>query len=251
VGATPRELAHDGSSSPALPARNLYGQATSARPPRSPLRALLVRATPAPAIWSAFCLDPAYHSFLAVLEGVFAARENPRRPPRRDLVLALRKGLRTPAGRVYPDSAAGDQAFFHEGVFVVTPTTHRSAIQHALGSRRTWKSVPFVDTVTDAGPEADAVVVSYGVSDPSSPARGKFLYSRTGGNVSITAPAPSASSAPRAILDASLLVPRLRRGRPRPRLHARPARRGEERGERRGPAGKRRRPLVVMRVGKR
>ena len=138
----------------------------------------------------AFCLDPAYPLVLAVLEGVFAARENQVEAELvARLVVGLRRGLRDERDMTYSDTSAGDHAFFREGVFVVSP--HHAqirAIRRALDTARTWKSAPFVDTVDKMqGQEAWAVVVSYGVSDPEfAEQEAEFIYSLNRLNVAIT-----------------------------------------------------------------
>jgi DNA replication ATP-dependent helicase Dna2 len=96
-----------------------------------------------------------------------------------DLVIALLDGMS------YDD----DETFFSQGVFVVSP--HRAqirAIRGELQLRREWTSPPFVDTVDKMqGQEAEAVVISYGVSDPEYALReAEFIYSVQRLNVSVT-----------------------------------------------------------------
>lgn len=132
------------------------------------------------------CLDPAAPLVFVVLDGVRAAAENAIEARlAADLIEALRDSLADRAGRPYPD----DRAFFRDGVFVVSP--HRAqnrAIRQELATRRAWTAPPFVDTVDKMqGQEAEAVVVSYGVSDPEYALNeGEFIYSVNRLNVAIT-----------------------------------------------------------------
>ena len=156
-------------------------------------------------------LDPGYPLAVGLLEGVRAAREN-----RVEAALvarlagALRARLRDAAGAVYPDGPWGDAAFWREGLFVVSPHHAQiAAIRRALAGRRAWASPPFVDTVDKMqGQESQAVIVSYGVSDPETAAReGEFLYSANRLNVSVTrARAKCVVLLPRPLLEPALEV---------------------------------------------
>jgi hypothetical protein len=164
----------------------------------------------------AACLAPAFPLVVVMLEGVQAAGENPVEAALvARLVLALRDGLQDGKGQPYAD----DAAFFKHGVFIVSP--HRAqnrAIRRELRNLRTWTSRPFVDTVDKMqGQEAEAVVVSYGVSDPEYALReAEFIYSLNRLNVSITrARCKSVVCLPKPLLDASpqvLDVPEAARG---------------------------------------
>lgn len=152
----------------------------------------------------AACLDPAFPLVVLTLEGVQAAGENRVEAALvAKLVLALRQGLRDGKGKPYET----DAAFFKDGVFIVSP--HRAqnrAIRRELSKHRAWTARPFVDTVDKMqGQEADAVVVSYGVSDPEyALMEAEFIYSLNRLNVSITrARAKSIVCLPRPLLDAS------------------------------------------------
>ena len=84
---------------------------------------------------------------------------------------------------------AGDDAFWRERLFVVSP--HHAqirAIRRALADNRDWTARPFVDTVEKMqGQEADAVFVSYGVADPEYAAlEADFIYSRNRLNVAVS-----------------------------------------------------------------
>lgn len=152
----------------------------------------------------AACLDPVFPMVVVVIEGVQATGENRVEASLvARLVLALRQGLRDPQGQPY----AEDAVFFKHGVFIVSP--HRAqnrAIRRELHGLRTWTSQPFVDTVDKMqGQEADAVVVSYGVSDPEYALReAEFIYSLNRLNVAITrARSKSVVCLPKPLLDAS------------------------------------------------
>jgi superfamily I DNA/RNA helicase len=132
------------------------------------------------------CLDPEFPLVFVVLDGVWAARENPLEAQlAAKLVAALRGTLRRDDGKLFAD----DAAFFREGVFMVSP--HRAqihAIRRELRRQRMWQSPPLVDTVDKIqGQEADAVVVSYGVADPEFAAEeAEFIYGLNRLNVAIT-----------------------------------------------------------------
>src|SRR5690606_18178100 len=76
-----------------------------------------------------------------------------------------------------------------EGLFVTCPHhAQNHAVRHALRQRRTWLAPPFVDTVDRMqGQEAEAVIVSYGVSDPDFALQeAEFIYGRNRLNVAMT-----------------------------------------------------------------
>jgi hypothetical protein len=116
-------------------------------------------------------------------------------------VTALRDNLQDEHGKVYAD----DQRFFAREVFFVSP--HRAqirAIRRELNARREWTSAPFVDTVDKMqGQEADAVIISYGVSDPEyALMESEFIYSVNRLNVALTrARSKSVVCLPRPLLD--------------------------------------------------
>jgi DNA replication ATP-dependent helicase Dna2 len=137
----------------------------------------------------AWLLDPAYPLVLCVLEGVTALRAN---QPEAELVaklsVALRQGLQI-KGKAIQHSVAGDRRFWQDGLFIVSP--HHAQIQmirRELHSAWDWQSDPFVDTVDKMqGQEAQAVIVSYGVSDLEAALQEKaFIYDRNRLNVAIT-----------------------------------------------------------------
>jgi superfamily I DNA and/or RNA helicase len=153
---------------------------------------------------AAACLDPAYPLVVVLIDGARAARANPVEADLvAQLVVTLREDLRDSRGRPYAD----DAAFFKQGVFVVSP--HHAqirAIHQELDRKRTWRSVPFVDTVDKMqGQEADAVVVSYGVADPEFALReAEFIYGLNRLNVAITrARCKTVVCLPRPLLEAS------------------------------------------------
>ncbi|MHB1423287.1 MAG: bifunctional RecB family nuclease/DEAD/DEAH box helicase [Gemmataceae bacterium] len=152
----------------------------------------------------ASCLDPDYPLVLVVLDGIRASRANPIEADLiAQLATALRDGLRDAAGRLYTD----DAAFFRHGVFIVSP--HHAqirAIQQELAKHRPWRSLPFVDTVDKMqGQESDAVLVSYGVSDPEFALReAEFIYGLNRLNVALTrARTKTIVCLPRPLLEAS------------------------------------------------
>ena len=153
------------------------------------------------------CLDPAYPLVMVILQGVRAAKENLLEAKLvAKLTALLRNRLNGRDGKPYPN----DADFFREGLFIVSP--HRvqiQAIQRELADLRTWKHLPFVDTVEKMqGQEADAVLVSYGVSDPEfAMQEAEFIYSLNRLNVAITrARAKCVVFLPEPLLDATPYV---------------------------------------------
>jgi DNA replication ATP-dependent helicase Dna2 len=152
----------------------------------------------------ASCLDPDYPLVVVVLDGIRASRANPIEADLiAQLTTALRDNLCDTTKRPYAD----DASFFRHGVFIVSP--HHAqirAIQQELAARRKWRSLPFVDTVDKMqGQEADAVLVSYGVSDPEFALReAEFIYGLNRLNVAITrARCKTIVCLPRPLLEAS------------------------------------------------
>ena len=129
------------------------------------------------------CLDPNYPVVVVLADSPMATSENRLEAEIvRELVLALKDGLQTEEGNLYPDNQ-----FFNDGVFIVCP--HRAQnhlVRRLLKRERDWE--PRSDTVDKMqGQEAQAVIVSYGVSDPEYAAQeAEFIYSRNRLNVSIT-----------------------------------------------------------------
>lgn len=198
-----------------FPAQELYGE--SYRPATEEIRTQRVILALAPALADEddaiveWLLDPTYPLVIGVLEGVRAAQENRVEAALvARLAVALRARLHDRGGATYPDTAEGDGAFWREGLFVVSPHhAQLDAIRQALSERRTWKAIPFVDTVDKMqGQESQTVIVSYGVSDPETALReGEFIYSLNRLNVAITrARAKCLVFLPRPLLEPSLDV---------------------------------------------
>ena len=175
------------------PAEQIYTPAyRSATPEIAGRRLLMVKATResggddlADAL-----VDPDYPLVIGVLDGLRSAAEN---RVEADLVaravVRLRTRLQPGPRRRYPDSREGDEAFWKDGLFIVSPHhVQIAAIRRALDGARDWQGKPFVDTVDRIqGQECEAVIVSYGVSDVESAMNEKeFIYSLNRLNVSIT-----------------------------------------------------------------
>lgn len=132
------------------------------------------------------CLDPSSPLVLAVMDGTPPSRESPQEAHLvTQLASCLRQHMLTPQGEPWES----DAQFWSHGLFIISP--HHSQIdliQQALGQTRSWESPPFVDTVDKMqGQEADAVIVSYGVSDAEYAQReAAFIYSLNRLNVSLT-----------------------------------------------------------------
>jgi len=123
---------------------------------------------------------------LVLLHGSAAGRANEREAILvADLVCALREQLRDEAGRNFLD----DAAFFRHGVFIVSPHhVQIRMIKRLLHDRRAWDHPPFIDTVEKMqGQQSEAVIVSYGVSDPDFALQeAEFIYGLNRLNVAIT-----------------------------------------------------------------
>ncbi|WP_332449361.1 bifunctional RecB family nuclease/DEAD/DEAH box helicase [Methanoculleus sp.] len=140
--------------------------------------------------WAEWALDPGYPLVLCVLEGVRTTVEN---RVEAELVArlagALRERLIDPGtGEPYP-AGEGDYPFWQRGLFIVSPHHAQiGAILDSLSREREWASPPFVDTVDKMqGQEAEAVIISYGVSDVETAlAEAGFIYSKNRLNVSLT-----------------------------------------------------------------
>jgi len=147
-----------------------------------------------------YSLEPEYPLVLVVLDGVEAGKENVREAELVALLSrSLRDGLSTEGG-LYPN----DAAFFESGLFIVSPHhVQIAAIRKTLATRGLTHTC--VDTVEKMqGQEAEAVLVSYGVSDPEFAMReAAFIYSRNRLNVAITrARSKAVLFIPRPLLDA-------------------------------------------------
>ncbi|WP_292366189.1 MULTISPECIES: bifunctional RecB family nuclease/DEAD/DEAH box helicase [unclassified Methanoculleus] len=174
-----------------FPAETLYG--TGYAPATDAIAAQRIALAPGPPgeDWMEWVLDPAYPLVLCVLEGVRTTVEN-----RLEGALvarlsgALRERLADPgSGERYPATEDGDYRFWRHGLFIVSPHHAQiGAIRNHLAGVRAWKYPPFVDTVDKMqGQEAEAVIVSYGVSDVETAlAEAEFIYSRNRLNVSLT-----------------------------------------------------------------
>lgn len=154
-----------------------------------------------------YALDPDFPLVIVVLDGVEAGKENVVEAGLvAELARALRDGLRLAASGPYPD----DSSFFHgtkkedPGAFIVSPHhVQIAAIRKKLAACGLTK--PFVDTVEKMqGQQAEAVLVSYGVSDPEFAMReAAFIYGRNRLNVAITrAKSKVVLFLPRPLLDA-------------------------------------------------
>ncbi len=138
-----------------------------------------------------WALDPEYPLSVVILENTRASIENEIEAELvAKLAVSLRQTLsRDEPGIPYPDSGEGDSDFWKHGLFIVSP--HRAqirTIRGQLGKLRNWQHRPFVDTVDKTqGQEAEAVIVSYGVSDiDTAMNEAEFIYSLNRLNVSIT-----------------------------------------------------------------
>ncbi len=172
------------------PAEQIYTPAYgSATPEIAPRRLQLAKPTSGDELADAL-VDPEYPLVIGVLDGVRASAENRLEAALvARAVVRLRHRMQPAPRRRYPDSAEGDDAFWKDGLFVVSPHhVQIAAIRRALAAAREWHGSPFVETVDRVqGQECEAVIVSYGVSDVESAMNEKeFIYSLNRLNVSIT-----------------------------------------------------------------
>lgn len=147
-------------------------------------------------------LSPAHPLVLIVLEGAAPARENQIEA---DIVAQLTVELRKRLLDRHRKPYATDRDFFKEGLFVISPHHAQiGLIRRALHGQRKWDFPPFVDTCEKMqGQEADAVIVSYGVSDAEFALQeAEFIYGLNRLNVAVTrARAKSIVCLPRPLID--------------------------------------------------
>jgi hypothetical protein len=172
------------------PAEQVYRPEYRSATPAIAQRRLPLSATPSTDELVEAIIDPSFPLVVGVLEGLRAAAENKIEA---GLVaacaLALRARLLNAEGIPYPDAEEGDADFWEHGLFIVSPHHAQiAAIRTALRGGRDWHSPPFVDTVDKMqGQECEAVITSYGVSDPEyAMGEKEFIYSLNRLNVSIT-----------------------------------------------------------------
>jgi len=154
-------------------------------------------------------LDAEYSLVVGVLEGVQATTENRLEAEVvAHLACELRARMRREDGRPYPNSVEGDDQFWRQGLFIVSPHHAQiSTIQQALQRLRSWHAAPFVDTVDKMqGQQAWSVIVSYGVSDTETALQqAEFIYRLNRLNVAITrAKAKCVVFLPKPLLEPSL-----------------------------------------------
>jgi superfamily I DNA and/or RNA helicase len=133
-------------------------------------------------------LAPDYPMTICILENVQATAENRIEAELvARLAVDLRARLLLGDNAPLPPGADHDRRFWKDGLFVVSPHhVQIRAILRELAARRTWHSPPFVDTVDKMqGQQCEAVIASYGVSDPETAlAEAEFIYSLNRLNVS-------------------------------------------------------------------
>ena len=145
------------------------------------------------------CCDPDYPLVIVAMDGIQAGQTN---EPEADLVAELAIALRDDMKDV-----GDDLDFWKDHLFIISPHHNQiGAIRRRLANNRNWNARPFVDTVDKMqGQEAEAVLISYGVSDPEYAAmEAEFIYGRNRLNVAITrARCKSIVFLPQPLLDGS------------------------------------------------
>jgi len=137
-----------------------------------------------------YILSPDKPLVLCVLEGVLAGQENLTEAK---LVAGIAKELRnkllqTKNKKTYRRDSVGDNLFWKNGLFIVSPHHMQiEAIKMEL-LQAGLKEPVFVDTVEKMqGQECEVVIVSYGVSDLETAAsEAEFIYSLNRLNVAMT-----------------------------------------------------------------
>ncbi|MCU0849279.1 MAG: AAA domain-containing protein [Spirochaetes bacterium] len=155
--------------------------------------------------------DPERPLVVAILEDVQATVENEVEAQLTALMAEyFRDNLLQSNGELYPDTSEGDDGFWRNGLFIVSPHHAQIAvIRRNLAQMRDWHAPVFVDTVDKMqGQQCRAVIVSYGVSDNETAlAEAHFIYSLNRLNVSVTrAESKSIVFLPRPLLNASFAV---------------------------------------------
>jgi len=140
--------------------------------------------------WVETVVDPAYSWTMCVLEDVQTGAANWAEAELvAELTWELRSRLKDErTNRPFPNSIAGDAAFWQRGLFIVSPHHAQiSAIKQELDKRK-LRAPYFVDTVDKMqGQECEAVIVSYGLADPEcAMIEGEFIYSLNRFNVAVT-----------------------------------------------------------------
>lgn len=191
------------------PALRLYGKKYRSANPEIAQQKLRFVKSEGDSEWVQWALNPDFPLVVGVLEGVVAGAENPIEASLvAELAEALRKGMKRSDGAPWPEGEQGDADFWKEGLFVVSPHhVQIDCILRELTKLRDWGGHPFVDTVDKMqGQECEAVLISYGVSDPELAMREKhFIYSYQRLNVSLTrARAKTVVFLPRPLIDPPL-----------------------------------------------
>lgn len=169
-----------------FPAETLYGRGYAPATEEVARRRIDLAPGEGEEPWLDRIIDPDHPLVLCVLEGVRTTIEN---RVEADLVARvaarLRERLIDPGtGRPYVTPE-----FWRRGLFIVSPHHAQiGAIKERLAALIPADRSVFVDTVDRMqGQEADAVIVSYGVSDVETAlAEAEFIYSRNRLNVSLT-----------------------------------------------------------------
>lgn len=142
-----------------------------------------------------FILAPEHAMILCIFEDTDHVQENPYEA---HLCTTITAALRTSLKQkdedfvvtdLYPETEDGDQKFWKNGLFIVSPHhVQIREIKRQLKEKRQWLAEPFVDTVDKMqGQEAEVVLISYGIADvEQAELESEFIYNRNRLNVSIT-----------------------------------------------------------------
>ncbi|MAA79563.1 MAG: hypothetical protein CL916_09910 [Deltaproteobacteria bacterium] len=142
-----------------------------------------------------FILAPERAMILCIFEDTEQVQENPYEA---HLCTTITEALRTSLKQkdekfvvtdLYPQTEGGDQKFWQDGLFIVSPHhVQIREIKRQLKEKREWLAEPFVDTVDKMqGQEAEVVLISYGIADiEQAELESEFIYNRNRLNVSIT-----------------------------------------------------------------
>ncbi|MDI6867241.1 bifunctional RecB family nuclease/DEAD/DEAH box helicase [Methanoculleus sp.] len=169
-----------------FPAETLYGRGYAPATEEVARRRIYLVPGEEEEPWLDRVIDPDYPLVLCVLEGVRTTIEN-----RVEADLVARVAARLRERLIDPETGRPyvTPEFWHRGLFIVSPHHAQiGAIKERLAALIPGDRSVFVDTVDRMqGQEADAVIVSYGVSDVETAlAEAEFIYSRNRLNVSLT-----------------------------------------------------------------
>ncbi|MBA2937022.1 AAA family ATPase [Paenibacillus sp. CGMCC 1.16610] len=171
------------------PASRIYGPAYTAFNQDIGSQQILLKAYGQRPEWIDHVLDPAYPLVLCVTENALEGQENVIEAGMvADLTYELRNHLEHSSGATFKDDEQGDQLFWQEGLFIISPHHAQIRAIRRKIEERGLRPPFFVGTVDKMqGQESQVAIISYGVADPELALQeGQFIYSMNRLNVAIT-----------------------------------------------------------------